>query len=131
MTSCGKSPECDWMRLCQTRSSTGRQTWSWWICPRSSCRPGERNAPWTALHVITPDRLSLAEAEQDRINSTLHLAEEMDSHALTLAGSSVAETVIEYAREHNVTKIVVGQSQEPRWRRLLRASVVEKIMQAG
>ena len=92
---------------------------------------GELNAHWTALHVITPERLSLSEAEQDRISSTMHLAEEMDSHALTLAGPSVAETVIEYAREHNVTKIVVGQSQEPRWRRLLRASVVEQIMQAA
>jgi two-component system sensor histidine kinase KdpD len=92
---------------------------------------GELNSPWTALYVETPDRVVLSEAEQDRIGRTLHLAEEMGGHALTQAGRSVAETVIEHAKQHNVTKIVVGRSEEPRWRRLLRGSVVEQIMEAA
>ncbi len=92
---------------------------------------GELNAGWTALYVETPDRLRLAEAEQDRVAHTLHLAEELGGRALTLAGRSVAETVVEYARQHNVTKIVVGKPLEPRWRQLLRGSVVNQIIQAG
>jgi len=92
---------------------------------------GELNARWTALYVETPDRLRLAEAEQDRLAHTLHLAEELGGRALTLAGRSVAEAAVDYARQHNVTKIVVGKPLEPRWRQLLRGSVVNQIIRAG
>lgn len=92
---------------------------------------GELNAGWTALYVEAPDRLRLSEADQDQVAHTLHLAEELGGRALTLAGRSVAETVLDYARRHNVTKIVVGKPLEPRWRRLLRGSVVDQIIRAG
>ena len=92
---------------------------------------GELNAAWTALYVETPDRLRVSEVEQDRVAHTLHLAEELGGRALTLAGRSVAETVVDYARQHNVTKIVVGKPLEPRWRQLLRGSVVNQIIRAG
>ncbi len=92
---------------------------------------GELNAAWTALYVETPGRLRLGEVEQDQVARTLHLAEELGGRALTLAGRSVAETVVDYARQHNVTKIVVGKPLEPRWRQLLRGSVVNQIIQFG
>jgi two-component system sensor histidine kinase KdpD len=92
---------------------------------------GELSAGWTALYVETPDRLRLAEAEQDQVVHTLHLAEELGGRALTLAGRSVAEAVVDYARQHNVTKIVVGKPLEPRWRQLLRGSVVDQIIKTG
>jgi two-component system sensor histidine kinase KdpD len=92
---------------------------------------GELNARWTALYIETPDRLGLADADQDRLARTQHLAEELGGRALTLAGRSVAETAIDYARQHNVTKIVVGRSLEPRWSHLLRGSVVDQIVQAA
>jgi len=92
---------------------------------------GELNAGWTALYVETPDRLRLADVEQDRVAHTLHLAEELGGRALTLAGRSVAEAVVDYARQHNVTKIVVGKPLQPRWRQLLRGSVVNQIIRAG
>jgi len=91
----------------------------------------ELSAEWTALYVETPDRPHLPEAEQDRLAQTLHLAEEMGGRALSLTGRSVAEAVIEYARRHNVTKIIVGRSAEPRWRQWWRGSVVDRIIQAG
>lgn len=92
---------------------------------------GELSAGFTALYVRSPDQLRLAEADQDRIARTLHVAEELGGHAVTLAGRSVAETAVDYARQHNVTKIVVGRSAEPRWRRLLRGSVVDQIVEAA
>ncbi len=92
---------------------------------------GELSAGWTVLYVETPGRRILAEAEQDRVARTLHLAEELGGRTATLAGGSVAEAAVEYARRHNVTKIVVGRSLEPRWRRLLRGSVVDQIVQSA
>ena len=39
---------------------------------------------------------------------------------VTLPGESVAETVIDFAREHNITKIIAGKPLRPRWFELLR-----------
>lgn len=92
---------------------------------------GELRAAWTVLYVETPGRGVLGEAEQSRVAHTLHLAEELGGRAVTMAGSSVAEAAVDYATRHNVTKIVVGRSLEPRWRRLLRGSVVDQVVQAA
>ena len=75
---------------------------------------GQLNAGWTALYVETPDRSAWQTSSRTEVVRTLHLAEELGGRALTLAGRSVAETVVGYARQHNVTKIVVGKPLEPR-----------------
>ena len=42
----------------------------------------------------------------------LQLAEELGAKSVSLPGQSVAETVIEYARRHNVTKIIIGKPRQ-------------------
>jgi two-component system sensor histidine kinase KdpD len=61
----------------------------------------------------------------------LQLAEELGGKALTLPGHSVADTVLDCARRHNITKILVGKPIYPRWRELLRGSVVDQIARAS
>ena len=52
----------------------------------------------------------------------------MGGQAATLPGRSIAETVLAYARKHNVTKIIAGKPIRPRWYELLRGSVVDQII---
>jgi two-component system sensor histidine kinase KdpD len=42
-------------------------------------------------------------------------------------GQSVADELIQYARSRNVTKIVVGKPKQPRWKELLRGSLVYEL----
>ncbi len=49
----------------------------------------------------------------------LQLAEELGAHSLNLPGRSVAETILEYARRHNVTKVIAGKPLHPRWLEML------------
>ncbi|MBO0699386.1 MAG: sensor histidine kinase KdpD, partial [Zavarzinella sp.] len=46
-------------------------------------------------------------------------------------GTDVAATVLDYARLHNVTKIVVGKTAVPRWKRLFRRGVVDELLEAS
>ncbi len=42
---------------------------------------------------------------------------------------SVAETVTEYARRHNVTKIIIGKPRRSRWVEFLRGSIADDLIQ--
>jgi two-component system, OmpR family, sensor histidine kinase KdpD len=88
----------------------------------------ELDAEWFAVYVETSDHHRLPQNQKDRISRTLRLAEELGGKAVTLPGHSVAEAVLEYARKHNVTKIVAGKPIQPRWRELLRGSAMDQII---
>jgi len=89
-------------------------------------------AQWIALHVEL-DRAAITGAEdRQRLEQNLRLAEELGATVATTSGTEFSEAVLQFAREHNVTKIVVGKPQFSRWRELLRgAFVYELIRECG
>ena len=46
-------------------------------------------------------------------------------------GQSPTETILDYARRHNITKIVIGKPLRPRWMEWVRGSVVEQLTRHG
>jgi two-component system sensor histidine kinase KdpD len=59
------------------------------------------------------------------------LAERLGAETVSLSGSAVADEILEYARSHGVTRIVIGKSGEARWRLLLRRSIVDKLLRSS
>jgi len=84
-------------------------------------------APWVAVHIETPHDADLSEADRKQLTQTLRLAEQLGGETTTLSGQSVAEELIQYARSRNVTRIVVGKPKQPRWKELLRGSLVYEL----
>lgn len=89
---------------------------------------GRLEAPWHAIHVDTPDRQRLPAASRDRILKTLKLAEALGASTATLAGTSVDDEAVRYARAHNLSRIMVGRDDPPPWR-VWRRSVADRIGQ--
>lgn len=85
-------------------------------------------AGWIALYVEGPRHRMLSEAARDRIAETMRLAQHLGAEAVTLPGRDIVETVIAYARENNVTQIVVGKSERSRFFELLNGSVVHELL---
>lgn len=83
---------------------------------------------WFALYVETPHHAQLSEAERDRVARTLRLAEELGARTVTVPGQSIADSILLYARSHNVTKIIVGKSLGGTWSDAWRGSVVDQII---
>ncbi len=88
------------------------------------------HGPWTALYIETTRSLRLGEEERDRIADTLRLAVALGGEAVTIPGGHrhVADDVIGYAHENNVTQIIVGKSARSRWFEILYGSVVHDLV---
>ena len=84
-------------------------------------------APWVAMHVETPQAANQSSADREQLSQTLRLVEELGGETVTLSGPSVADELLIYARSRNVTRIIVGKPQQPRWKELLRGSLVYEL----
>jgi two-component system sensor histidine kinase KdpD len=86
------------------------------------------HAPWTALHVETARTRRLTDVERDRIADCQRLAERLGGEAITVPGDDIADEVLRFAHDNNVTQIVVGKSNRSRWFEMLHGSVVHDLV---
>ncbi|MCB0154804.1 MAG: sensor histidine kinase KdpD, partial [Anaerolineae bacterium] len=86
------------------------------------------NAEWFALYIETPGQTHLSAAAHSRVAHNLHLAESLGAKTRRVTGNSAAETIVEFAKAHNISKIVAGKPLRPRWQELWRGSVVDQII---
>lgn len=86
------------------------------------------DAEWIAAYVETPEHSQLSDELRERVLKALRLAEELGGHSIILTGDSVDETILRYAREQNVTKIILGKPLRPRWKEILASSVADRII---
>jgi two-component system, OmpR family, sensor histidine kinase KdpD len=91
----------------------------------------ELNAEWYVLFVETPQHLSMPLENQVRVQHFLTLAEEMGAKVTSISGESVAEAVINFSHEHNITKIIAGKPFRPRIFELIRGSVIDQIIRGS
>ena len=88
------------------------------------------NAPWFTVYVETARTHQLDERQRLRVAETLRLAESLGAETLTLPGSRrIADDVLAYAQDNNITQIVVGKTPRPRWFEWLHGSVVHDLVE--
>jgi len=89
------------------------------------------DAEWIAIHVEAGEDARAPEAARSQVSRTLRLAEDLGARVVTVPGQSVPATVLDYARSHNITKIIAGKPLRPRWQELLRGSIVDQLIRSG
>ncbi|SPE35910.1 fused sensory histidine kinase in two-component regulatory system with KdpE: signal sensing protein; sensory histidine kinase [Burkholderiales bacterium] len=83
---------------------------------RSAARIASRlDVPWHAVYIETPRDMRIASARHQEVLKLLKLAQSLGAETATLAGSDAVATVVKYARDHNLSRIVVGRSAQRRW----------------
>lgn len=96
---------------------------------RSTRRFADRlRAPWTAIHIETPQTLRRSEAERGLIAEALRLAEKLGGEVITIPGQDVGRALVDYATENNFTHIVIAKSRRSRWSELLHSSVTYQLI---
>ena len=88
----------------------------------------DMQAEWVAAHVETSASGNMSEGARERVGAHLALAESLGAQIVTLAGESVAFALAECAVRMNITKIVVGRPMLPRWREIIRGSLVDQLV---
>ena len=88
-------------------------------------------AEWIAAFVETPAMLRLPQDAHDSVVQTLRLAESLGAQTITLSGQTMSEAILAYARDRNVTRIVVGKPTRTLWQRILLGSIVDALVQGS
>ncbi|HMM14832.1 MAG TPA: sensor histidine kinase KdpD [Parvibaculum sp.] len=83
---------------------------------------------WAAIHVETLGHVPVSEAERDRLSEAFRLAEKLGGKAVMLSGDHVADTILDYARENNVTQIVLGRPAGGRFLAAFRPTLVGSLI---
>lgn len=86
------------------------------------------HADLLAIYVETPRTASNPQADRDRVIQTLRLAESLGAETSTLSGTNAAAELVAFARERNVSKIVVGKTGRSRIREALFGSFVNNLV---
>lgn len=81
---------------------------------------------WHAVYVETPRLGELPDAARARVMDTLALAESLGAATAVLSGDDVAVGAIDYAREHNLSRIALGRASAD-WRRPWRRRTARRL----
>jgi two-component system sensor histidine kinase KdpD len=84
-------------------------------------------ASWIVAWVDSGTQAPLSAAERDDLGSALRLAEELGADTAVLSGDSVSETLVAFARDRGVSKIVVGKPTHRALRDRLRGSLLDEL----
>ena len=80
---------------------------------------------WSVAHVETS--IQLAKKDRTRLSEMMRIAEKLGAEVATLSGQDIAATLISYARSNNITKIIVGKPEKPKWYEFIFGSVIDKL----
>ena len=96
---------------------------------RATCRLAEElKAQWFTVYIETPVGGRHMHENRERIWQNLRLAEGLGAQVASVTATDVTDAVMEYANRHNITKIVMGKPNRPRWREILQPPVVDQII---
>jgi two-component system sensor histidine kinase KdpD len=87
-------------------------------------------APWFAACVSSPVN-ALNDADTRRVEEHLAFAESLGGEVVRLEGASVAHELLAWAREHNVTRLLLGKPTHTRWRDRLRGSLLDAVVRGS
>lgn len=84
-------------------------------------------AEWMAVYVDMP-HLQNAEELRNNAMKNLQLAEQLGAKTRVLSGTDVVATVLQFAREQNVTQIIIGKKIRSRFREFFTRSMADELM---
>lgn len=88
-------------------------------------------APWIALHVERTEVAPPGDADRERIEAHLRLADSLGGEVVRLRANGVADAILDFCRKRNVTRILVGKSTHPRLRDRLRGSLLDALVRGS
>ncbi len=100
---------------------------------RGSRMAGRLNTDWFVVYVETPreapDRID-SEAQRHLLGN-MDRARELGAEVVRLRSSDPAAALLDFARSRRVSDVIIGRTDQPWWRRLLRRSVLERLVRDG
>src|ERR1700687_3247485 len=93
----------------------------------------QMNAEWYAVHIETPDESvqKISTSNFRALLDNINLAAALGGEVVWLKASDVIKALTDFAREKNITRIIVGRTHPTFWNRLLRRSLTNRLLAAA
>jgi two-component system sensor histidine kinase KdpD len=93
----------------------------------------QMNAEWYAVHIETPDESvqKISTSNFRALLDNINLAAALGGEVVWLKAPDVIKALTDFAREKNITRIVVGRTHSTLWNRLLRRSLTNRLLTAA
>lgn len=85
------------------------------------------NARLYTVFVADPERF-LTKAESLHIDTCEKICREFGGEFLHIKSSNVAKEIAKVAETYHITQIVIGESQQPKWKRWFKTSFTQRLM---
>jgi len=96
---------------------------------RATCRLAEElKAQWFTVYIETPADNRHVRENREHIWRDMRLAESLGGQVASVTATDITTAVLEYATRHNITKIVMGKPNKPRWRELLHTPIMDRVI---
>jgi two-component system sensor histidine kinase KdpD len=76
-------------------------------------------ARWIAVGVESQRAAGPEDPAQQQLLKNIRLAERLGAETATISGDDIVQEILSFALSQNVTKIVIGKTAQPRWKRVL------------
>jgi two-component system sensor histidine kinase KdpD len=86
------------------------------------------HAELIGLNVETPGALRMSQGERARLTSHMRLLTQLGGESVTVRGEDAAAETVRFARQRNVTKIVLGKPLGSRWDRFRSRSFLNQVV---
>ncbi len=96
---------------------------------RATCRLAEElKAQWFTVYIETPGSGRHMRENREHIWRDMRLAESLGGQVASVTATNITDAVMDYAGRHNITKIVMGKPNKPRWRELISPPIVDRVI---
>lgn len=88
----------------------------------------DMGAEWFAVYVQSAkQQIEVNERARNQLDKNIRLAEELGAKVVSLSGNIIADEIINFAKENNITLIVAGLSQRSRVEEIFKGSVLNEL----
>jgi two-component system sensor histidine kinase KdpD len=98
---------------------------------RKACRVATQlSADWYAVHIETPAESvkKIRTGDFVALLDNINLASDLGAETVWLKAADPVTGMLGYARDNGISKIILGRSHQPRWRRVLHRDVTARIV---
>src|SRR5271155_3002284 len=109
-------------------SSNGADTGQ--LLRKASRIAGQLNAECFAVHIETPNESVKNIGTKDFVAllDNINVASDLGAETVWLKSDDVVKALIDFAHDKGVSKVIVGRTHQPRWRRWLKGDVVARLV---
>jgi two-component system sensor histidine kinase KdpD len=111
--------------VCVTASPYGKQ-----LVRKAYTIAQQMHAKWYALYVSTMTLREIPDRDKAYLTDTLNLAEQLGAKLVMINGTDIAEEILKYAKENDITQVVIGKPLRSIFLGFIKGSPVSRLLHA-